>query len=212
MKPIPIGQILTEFGAKPPPRSATDPHIATLQERSGNPKKGPPVDKIPSIIEDTHARGVAEGRAAATAELTAKLEEQKQFYEKQRELERYTWASREATQFAAQLAEGVEAVEAAIAESTARILKPFLTEQIHRQAIADLWEALEVILKQEQGLTIEVSGPEDILQLLHEKLSSRNATAVFTPGERVEVRVRVGQTILETQLGAWLSKLEEIME
>lgn len=208
MKPIPVARILTEFGAKPQPSAPTEPHIP-VHEQAERAKKAA-IDKLPSIIEESRARGIEEGRAAMFEEMNTKLEEQRRFYEQQRDLERCTWAAREASQFAAQLAEGLEAIETAIAESTARILKPFLKAQVHRQAITDLCESLDTILKQDQGLTIDVTGPEDILQLLREKLSSRNATAVFTPGENVEVRVRVGQTILETQLGAWLAKLEEI--
>jgi hypothetical protein len=209
MKPIPLAQFLMEFGNKAPPAASTEPHYKVRQQAA---QVATTVvhDETPRMIEEARTRGVEEGRAAVLAEMHAKLDEMQRFYEQQRDLERCTWAAREAAQFAAQLAEGLDAIEAAIAESTANILKPFLKGEIHRQAITSLCAALDVIVKQDQALAIEVSGPEDILQLLRERLSSTNATAVFTPDDTVEVRVRVGQTILETQLAAWMAKLEEI--
>ena len=202
MKTIPAAKILKDFGAATAPGA---PHQAREEMTRAGAATG-----VPSLLSDAHARGIREGRAAALAEAEARFEEQQRFYEKQLELERCTWAAREAEKLAEQLSQGLGDIKHAIAGQTARILKPFLIEQVHRQAINELCEALEAVLATDQGMKLEVSGPEDLLQLLREKLSDRHIAAVFSPAESVDVRVSVGQTILETRLGAWMAKLEEI--
>jgi hypothetical protein len=204
VKMIPAAKVIKEFGAAAhgepvpaPPPWAEKPKV---KQAAG----------MPSLLDDAHARGVAEGRAAAQAEADARFEEQKRFYEQQLELERCTWAAREAEQFARHLDAGLDALKTAVAGQTARILKPFLIEQVHRQAIEELYAALDDVLGADQGLKLEVSGPEDLLQLLREKLSGRPVAVEFSPSEGADVRVCVGQTILETRLAAWMEKLEEI--
>ena len=56
-------------------------------------------------------------------------------------------------------------------------------------------------------MTLEIFGPEDLLQLIREKLRDRNVAALFSPGDDVDVRVVAGQTILETSLGVWMDQL-----
>lgn len=206
MKPIPVSEVLTEFGVKPTPKEKK------REPERKEPKKPTPIlEKGPSIMEETLARGIEQGRATVLAEMEAKLEEQRLFYEQKLELERCTWVSREADVFVQQLDEGLDTIQRNIAELTARILKPFLIEQIRKQGLTSLIETLDVMLSRDKGLTLEIAGPEDFLQLLREKLSSRNVTAVFSPSENVEVRIQVGQTHLETQFGTWLAKLEELV-
>jgi hypothetical protein len=161
----------------------------------------------PQRSDDAYERGLAAGKAAALAEIETRLEAQRMYYGQQLELERFTWANREAEKLAEKFTAGLSAIETSIANATARILKPFLAETAHRQAIAELVDALEIMIAKNQGITIEIFGPEDLLQLIREKLSDRNVAAVFSPGSEVDVRVVAGQTILETNLSAWIDRL-----
>jgi hypothetical protein len=158
-------------------------------------------------MDDAYERGVAAGKAAALAEIDTKLEAERVYYAQQLELERFTWANREAEKLAEQLASGMREIETNIASVTARILKPFLAETAHQLAIAELLQALELLIGKNNGMTIEIFGPEDLLQLIREKLRDRNVAALFSPGSEVDVRVIAGQTILETNLGAWMDQL-----
>jgi hypothetical protein len=203
-KMIPAAKVIKEFGVSASGKPVPAP--APWAEKA----KSSPAIGVPSLVEEAHARGVKEGRAAAQAEAEARLEEQKRFYEQQLELERCTRVAREAEQFTQQLDTGLNALKTDIAGQTARILKPFLIEQVQRHAIDELCAALDAVLANDQGLKVEVSGPEDLLQLLREKLSERPVATEFTPAEGTDVRISAGQTILETRLAAWMAKLEEI--
>ena len=208
---VPASKFIADLGGK---KSATAP--AASRDTPAGPEAlrlfavHKQVDPQQRLVA-AHAQGVEEGKAAAQAEWQAKLEEQRAYYEKQLAVERLTWAGREADRLAEQLDRGLEEMKARIADAAAVLLKPFLIAAVHQRAIADLVQAIETVLVKDEGVTLEIAGPDDLLQLLRERLSGRNMALLYTASEGLEVRVIAGQTILETQLVAWLAKVEEAL-
>jgi hypothetical protein len=201
MARISAAKFITEFGAEGKPKDAA--YVWPTQKQA----LGAATARTASRPDDAYERGVAAGKAAILADIETRLEAERVYYKQQLELERFTWANREAEKLAELFADGIREIETNVANITARILKPFLAENAHRQAIAELLEALETLIGKNQGMTLEVFGPEDLLQLIREKLRDRNVAALFSPSEGVDVRVVAGQTILETSLGAWMDQL-----
>lgn len=160
-------------------------------------------------IEDAYTRGFEAGQAAAQAALEEKLKQQQDYYAQQQSIERYTWANRESDVLAAQIGDGLKEIEARVANTVARLLRPFFGDAARTQAVEELVDALEVLLGNDEGLTLEVSGPEDLLEMLRNKLGNRNVAVLFAPGQGAEVRVSAGQTLLETTLGRWMQRVEE---
>ncbi len=200
MARISAAKFITEFGAEGKPKET--PYVWPTQKQMFS-----ALAATTSPSDDAYERGVAAGKAAILADIETRLEAERVYYKQQLELERFTWANREAEKLAELFADGIREIETNVANITARILKPFLAESAHRQAIAELLEALEILIGKNQGMTLEIFGPEDLLQLIREKLRDRNVAALFSPGEGVDVRVVAGQTILETSLGAWMDQL-----
>jgi hypothetical protein len=215
MKTIPISEVLTEFGSKTKPKEPVKDFVkrATKQPAvsSEQHSQTPPVEKITNIIDESYERGLQEGKAAGLAELEAKLEEQRLFYEHRQELERCTWANRETEVLARQLQDGLREIENTVANTVARVLEPFLIESMREQAIAMLVETLDTLLTKGEGTKLEIYGQEDLLQLLREKLINQGIKASFIPANISDLRVKVGQTVIETQLAAWISKFEEVV-
>lgn len=204
MAPISAGKFITEFGAEGKPKEQ-QAYVWPGQKQMFN--SVPAGVRTAPRADDAYERGVAAGKAAILADIETRLEAERVYHAQQLELERFTWANREAEKLAKLFAAGIHEIETNIADVTARILKPFLAESAHRQAIAELLQALEVLIGKNQGITLEVFGPEDLLQLIREKLRDRNVAAQFTPSPEMDVRVVVGHTILETSLGAWMDQL-----
>src|SRR5688572_7485287 len=130
-----------------------------------------------------HAEGFAAGHAAAETEGRVKLDELREFHEKQLSVERLTWANREADALTEQLADGLRKLETSIADTVAELLKPFLLGAVHSRAINDLLQAINMVLTRDEGVTLEICGPEDLLRVLREKLSGKNIAIIFTPGD-----------------------------
>lgn len=209
MAPIPAAKFIPEFGMETAGPTVTPANTgATFEEPRFELRSA----KAASEMESAYERGFAAGKAEAFNEIEKKLEEQRAYHNQQLTLERFTWAKRESDKLASGISDGLKEIEARLAGIVARILRPFLVESIHGQAISELISALEALLGTNEGITLEISGPEDLLQLLREKLRSRNVAVLFKSAEDVDVRVVAGQTVLETCLGTWMKKVEERKE
>jgi len=192
MSAVPAASYLTEFG-----RDGEAP----LRRRNG--------EDTSARIDAAHASGFESGKAAAMAALEARLEGERASFAQQRASERQAWVAEEAEKLAQRLSAGLDELEARIAETTARVLEPFLRAELRRQVIAALRADLEALLTQEPGISLSVTGPEDLLQALRDQLSGKACAATYLPNGEPDVRITAGQTILETRLGAWAAKIGE---
>jgi hypothetical protein len=158
---------------------------------------------------DAYAKGFEGGKSAAQAVFDSQLAEQKSRFESQLVSERERWVTQQGETLAERFQSGLRDLEAAIAGTAGRILKPFLTAAVERQAIAELQQQLHALLAGNEATRFTVSGPPDLLDALRGQLDTAGVTVTYEPGEQCDVRVNVGETVLETRLGAWMAKIEE---
>jgi hypothetical protein len=83
---------------------------------------------------------------------------------------------------------------------------------MHRRAIADLAESLTALRTQENTSHISVSGAADLLEALRVRLEGKLENITYRQSDACDVRVTVGQTVLETRVGAWMARIEEAMK
>jgi hypothetical protein len=164
-----------------------------------------------TMVEEAHAKGFESGKAAAGAQIAGKLEERDALHRKELASAREAWTQLESGRLAEQLAKGLQELEARLADTTARILKPFLTAELHRRAIADLAESLTALRAQEKAAGIAVSGTADLLEALRARLEGKLDNVIYHASQACDVRVTVGQTVLETRVGAWMARIEEAL-
>jgi hypothetical protein len=157
--------------------------------------------------EAAHAKGFESGKAAAEAQLAGKLEERDAFHRQELSSAREAWTLLESGRLAEQLLKGLDDLEARLAETTARILKPFLAAELYKRAIGDLAESLTA-LRQENAAAISVAGAADLLEGLRARLDGKLDNIAYHPSQACDVRVTVGQTVLETRVGAWMARIE----
>ena len=160
-------------------------------------------------LDEAFARGVDDGRAAAEAEFETKLEEQRAEFDARLAAERQEWATSIGEELANRLLGAVKELEGRVAETTARILKPFVAAEFHRQAIAELQASLDALLATDSGVNLDISGPADVLEVLRQHLSGKTATVTYTQSDDCDVRIVAGQATLETRLKDWMAKLDE---
>ena len=160
-------------------------------------------------LDEEFARGLENGRSEARAAFQVMLEEQQGEFTARLATERQQWAAQTGEELANRLLAAIAELERRVADTTARILKPFLATELRRQAIAELRTSLEVMLAADSGASISVSGPADVLEALRPQLSSRATTVTFTPSDDCDVRIEAGQAKLETRLRSWMTRLEE---
>ncbi len=121
--------------------------------------------------------------------------------------ERKKWAEEEAALLAAAHRAAFEDFETRCAQAVANILRPFLIPLAIGRVTGALVENLETLFASRTRALFEISGPADLLEALREKFADRDAAIAFKPEETIDVRVRLDDTVIETQLEAWMTAL-----
>lgn len=200
MSAVPAARYLTDFGADSDARA----HNGVARPSSKDDSAA-----AAAKLDEAFARGVDDGRAAAETEFEASLEAQRAEFAAQLASEREEWAAGIGAELANRLVAAVKEFEVRVADTAARILKPFLAVEVHRQAIAELQASLDVLMATDADVSLSISGPADILDALRQHLAGKTAAVTYTPGDDCDVRIVAGQAVLETCLKNWMAKLEE---
>lgn len=206
MSITPLAQYLTDFGSD---RDAGQPIRIELDAPADEEVLVATAEQLAAEVGQAHARGVEEGRAEAARDYEQKLAEQQSAFEAQLSRERQAWIADTGERLAGQLTTGLADLARSQADTTVQLLEPFLAARIREQALAEIRANLEVLLAKNDIVTIDVSGPEDLLEELRERLSGTAATVSYTPGSAADVRIAVDQTVFETRIADWLAALRE---
>lgn len=200
MSAVPAARYLADFGA--------DGDVGASRAGGGTPIRNDSATAA-AKVDEAFARGIDDGRAAAESEFEAKLEEQQAEFAAQLAAERQEWAAATGEELANRLLAAVQEFESRVAETTARILKPFLAAGLHRQAIEELQSSLDMLMANDSGVSLSISGPADVLETLRAQLAGKPATVSYIPSDDCDVRIVAGPAVLETRLKGWMAKLDE---
>ena len=158
-------------------------------------------------MELEHLRAFDEGREAARKELDAERRRLREGMDAAIAKARAQWALEEGERLAQAHRAAFDAFEQRCAQAVANILRPFLVRRGVLRVTEALVENLETLFEARVESPFEISGPADLLAALEEKFSARMARMMFSPDDSIDVRVRVEDTIIETQLEPWLQAL-----
>lgn len=208
MRPIPIAQYLNQFGKAEPTQGDRPQKESVLLK--------PRVLSVPADmdarIEEAFERGRQEGLAAARAESEAALALERSQWDERETAERLAWQATEYARFAEKIELAMAALEDKLAQSVARILKPFLIEERVKQVTQALSENLSRILSKDAPAALKITGPEALLSVLRDKLASHPVAVEYIVGDGVDVTVEAHQTIIKSQLQAWIDHIEAVGE
>jgi flagellar biosynthesis/type III secretory pathway protein FliH len=158
-------------------------------------------------IADAFARGREEGLAAGRAEYAARLDEERAAAEARLAEERAAWSSLEGARLGDAIAAAFQSLEASVGDAVAAILSPVLKEGRRRRAVDELAENLKRLMASGQRI-LRVSGPEDLLEELRARLGADMSAVAFEAAEDIDMRVVAEQTTIETQLKAWMPRID----
>jgi hypothetical protein len=159
-------------------------------------------------VEEAYARGIEEGKRAAEAETVVLLEEQKAASDQSLAAAREAWCNEQGPRLAEQIGTAIRDMEERIAESAERVLRPFLAQAVRDEAIGQLRAIVNELTTTNPGITLEISGPEDLLGAMRTSLSASIANASYVVNEACDVQVKAGASVIETRISAWLNSSE----
>jgi uncharacterized protein (DUF2267 family) len=209
MKPIPIAQYLNQFGKANAARIDPAPQESLLLRP--RPLPAPPVN-IDAQLEEAAARGRQEALEAARAEFAAALAVERKDWEDQEAARRLAWQAGEFARFSEKIDRAMTAIEDRVAQAVARILKPFINEERAKQVTAALSENLSRILSRDAPAMLKITGPEALLSVLRDKMSEHAVKVEYIPSAGADVTVEANQTIIQSQLQAWIDHVASIGE
>lgn len=163
-------------------------------------------------IAEAEQRGFRGGLESARIESEAQRAEDAGQFEARLAAERARWAEEQADTLAAQIPAGFREIEETLAATAAGVLLPFLRSAATERAIEELRATIGRLLCDRQRPLLRIAGPQDLLELLRQRLGADAAAIEFRVEERAEVRVTADETIIETQLKAWSGRLGEAVE
>ena len=201
MSVVPAAHFLMDFGGSEPVLAVPDEMLAVEEAAIV-------ADVATDPVDEAYVRGVEDGKAAVEAEIAARLEEQKATFERDLVASRESSCLEQGARIAEQLQAAIGDLEGRITDSTERVLRPFLDQAIRVQAIVELRATLLELVGKTPGITLEISGPEDLLAAVRASLPASNATVSYIANEACDVQVKAGASILETRIAAWLDKIE----
>jgi len=164
------------------------------------------------LIQSVADQVRSEEREAARLRLEQALEEERERHREELAAEREIWIQQEALQLSSQIIRAVGNLEAALSEKVARILASVIPDALKQNAIAEFTEILGTILSGENGSLLRVTGPEDILSAIKAGMALREGLVEFVPTDEVEVTLVAGDTMVQTQLGAWAERLQALLK
>lgn len=205
-------------------RSATDVlAIFDLDKPDPPPVKleaEPPIEPLGYSVAEEIERRVAEAVSAVRAEeradaewqLTEALADQARSLQAEHEASRKTWVEQQSERIATAIEGQFAALGEQLGIAAARALRPFLIERLVDRSVADLRDCVERLLTDNNVPSLEITGPADLLDRLAERLGQHAAGITFRPDNRADIVVTAGETLIETRLRDWVTRLRPIEE
>lgn len=178
----------------------------------------PASDMMAIRLQEAYQRGVAAGRTLEREAAEAQAAELAVDLERRLDDVRTTFSTGLADGIVGELRTGIEAASTRISAHVATALVPFLRDGITRTAIASFVEELGDMIDTTEGLSVEIACPKEIIEPLRERLggvmAARGAppgSVRCVPGDTADIRVTLNETVIETRLADWLSRLEGVL-
>ena len=220
MKPVPFAEFLARQQAAALPtvkEPLSWPPAPRKSDAAARPRVSPLLREVeeksdirPSTtqrIEQGRLLAFEDGREAARKELEDERAQMRDTLAAEVAQERKKWVEEEAQLLASAHRAAFEDFETRCAQAVANILRPFMIPLAIGRVTEALVENLEVLFASRSRALFEISGPADLLDALREKFAGRDASFAFKPEDTIDVRVRHDDTLIETQLAAWMTAL-----
>jgi hypothetical protein len=212
----PIHHFLREFASGE--EIAPAPTQVATQKSVPTPATAPAPDILASRLQDSYQQGVAAGRAQERQQIETETAELSIDFERRLEEAKGRFSKALAEQLADEMRVGIERARLAISTHVATALVPFLRAGITQAAVASFVAELSDMVELTEGMTIDVACPRDLAEPLREALGDamgrRGAppgSLRCIPGDVTEVRVKINDTVIETRLADWLSRLDGVL-
>ncbi|WP_321503983.1 hypothetical protein [Breoghania sp.] len=176
------------------------------------PSEGVDKETHERLLEEEFARGAEQGRAEAALDFDEKLRAEKHRLHEEAEAARVRFEEELGERLASSIVKGLEDLEYRVTDAVSHLLSPFLNEAATAHVVEAFAANLKDLLGSHERTSLVVRGPESLLRRLETCLGEEGAGIRLEPVDGLEIYVSINDTTIETQLSAWLRRLEDARE
>ncbi|WP_321336812.1 hypothetical protein [Breoghania sp.] len=176
------------------------------------PNEGVDKETHARLLQEEYARGAEQGRAEAAREFDEKLRAEKHRLHEEAEAARVRFEEELGERLASSIVKGLEDLEYRVTDAVSHLLSPFLNEAATAHVVEAFALNLKDLLGSHERTSLVVRGPESLLRRLETCLGEEGAGIRLEPVDGLEIYVSINDTTIETQLSAWLRRLEDARE
>jgi len=192
-------------------RAASDRRSSSREGALSRSRETPPAPDVEARIAEAYDRGLREGAAAAHAE-DAEAQAREQASRMERQLvERLDFQMNEYAGLAETIATGLEEIEQRVAATVARILAPLLASELSKQVVDELCAHIARLRAGGSPGLIKIRGPERLLGLLRDRVSSLAVDVEFVAEDGVEATIEAQHTMIRSQLQPWADLIASLV-
>ncbi|MBL8577525.1 MAG: hypothetical protein JNK47_09885 [Mesorhizobium sp.] len=203
MRAFALSEVLMDFGARPQAAAS-----AILRPEPSSPP--------PPSTDEIVAAAVANAEQATSERLAlihnAEIEEMRQAHASEMDAILRQIGQAAGETIAQRLAQMEETVSREAAETVARILGSFMSDELQKRSIESLVGSIRAAVAGRETFRIEIRGPQSLYEALQAALGERSANVGFVEVPGFDLSVAVDGTLFETRLSEWASILAEILE
>lgn len=171
------------------------------------PQTGRAADPFQERLKREYERGAAEAEAASDRRAEERLAALAKELTDAHQAERARWASEQGEKLAGDLGQALAAMQTTLRDEVARLLMPFLENQLRGKAVAEFQEALSTLLRHDKGARIAIRGPGDLVERIVTKELAPFCDV--TIGDECGIGAVCGATLIETHFHDWLAALDK---
>jgi hypothetical protein len=167
-------------------------------------------EEMAARLADAYARGREEGRAEAEARLEELRAADRAAAQDAVEAERIEFQINQYAELDAAIRAGFSEIGETVGAAVARILAPFLAEEVVKRATDELCKKIARLGAGRSAGLITIRGPERLLTRLRERIADLPAAIEYVEDEGVEAVVETNSTQIMTELRPWADLLASV--
>jgi hypothetical protein len=197
-------------GEETPRRTPWAPKPVLLESgaRQSPPAGEPAKSEDMSVkLAEAHARGREEGLAEGRLEASDRHAAELAAAREQAETQQQEFRLNEYAEIESAIRSGLRQIEDNVGAAVARILSPFLAQEVVKRAVDELVKAIARISASSSPGLIKIRGPERLLTLLRERIADLPIEVEYVEDDRVETVVEANSTQIVAELRPWAELL-----
>jgi hypothetical protein len=167
-------------------------------------------EEMAARLADAYARGREEGRAEAEAGLQELRAADRATAQEKVEAERIEFQLNQYAELDAAIRAGFAEIGETVGAAVARILAPFLAEEVVKRATDELCKKIARLCAGRSPSLITIRGPERLLTRLRERTADLPAAIEYVEDDGVEAVVETDATQIITELRPWADLLASV--